>query len=110
MTLIEAGATLTGTTIDDRFLDALKDIGKASDLLNSLSSQEENVAIDLGDYAIDFDATDPKADTKTAKITKTKTATSPTDQAKSKSNVKTDELLTLFQNMDGLSFPDSDRA
>ncbi|MEG3970226.1 DUF4347 domain-containing protein [Microcoleus sp. T2B6] len=105
VTLIEMGATLTGTTIDDRFLDALQYIGQASDLLNSFSSQEEKIAIDLGDYAIDFDATDPNADTKTANTTQTKTATSPTDQAKSNSKGNTQELLSLFDKMDGLSFP-----
>jgi len=105
VTLLEAGATIANKKIDTRFLNALQDVGKVSDLLNSLSSQEGNIAIDLGDYAIDFDATDPKADTKTAKTTQTKTATSPTDQAKSKSQGKTQELLSLFQNMDGLSFP-----
>jgi Ca2+-binding RTX toxin-like protein len=105
VTLIEAGATITGETIDTGFLNALEDVGQASDLLNSLSSQEGNIAIDLGDYAIDFDATDPKADSKTAKTTHTKTATSPTDQAKSKSQGKIQELLSLFPKMDGLSFP-----
>ncbi|MEG4235475.1 calcium-binding protein [Microcoleus sp. Pol11C3] len=105
VTLIEVGATIAKKKIDTRFLNALQDIGKASDLLNSLSSQEGNIAIDLGDYAINFDATNPKADSKTAKTTKTKTAESPTDQAKSKSKGKTQEFLSLFQKMDGLSFP-----
>ena len=105
VTLLEAGATLANKNIDTRFLDAVQYIGQASDLLPSLSSQEGNLAIDLGDYAIDFDATNPTADTKTAKTTKTKTVAAPTDQAKSKSKGKTQQLLTLFQNMPGLSFP-----
>ncbi|MCL1467457.1 DUF4347 domain-containing protein [Argonema galeatum] len=105
VTLLEAGATVAGKKIDTRFLDGIEYIGKASDLLKDISSQNGNIAIDLGDYAIDFDATDPKADTKTAKTTQTKSAASSTDQAKSKSQGKTQELLSLFQKMDGLSLP-----
>ncbi len=106
VTLIEAGATLAGKKIDTRFLDAIEAVDKASQLLRELAVQDGTIKIDLGDYQVDFDATNPNADSQNAQKTNTKSpGASPTEQAKSKTNGKVAEFLSTLQNMPGLSFP-----
>jgi hypothetical protein len=103
VTLLEAGATAAGYKIDTRFLDALGYVIEATDLINDIAAQDGNIMIDLGDYELDFDPTDSNADLKNAQKTQVKTAASSTEQAKS--NSKTKALFSLFDKMEGLSFP-----
>ncbi|MEG4048095.1 hypothetical protein QUA25_25775, partial [Microcoleus sp. Pol17C6] len=105
VTLLEAGMALTGTKVNGSFLTAVDAVGKASQLIGELAAQDGNIKIDLGDYEVGFDATDPKADPSKATKKSTKTLGSPTDQAKSKSKGKVTEFLSTLQNMPGLQFP-----
>ena len=105
VTLLETGMALTGTKVNTSFLTAVDAVGKASQLIGELAAQDGNIKIDLGDYEVGFDATDPKADPSKATKKSTKTLGSPTDQAKSKSKGKVTEFLSTLQNMPGLQFP-----
>ncbi|QIZ72379.1 DUF4347 domain-containing protein [Oxynema aestuarii] len=103
VTLIEVGAKITGNDIDTSFLDSLEYVIQANSLLVDLANSGGNITIDLGDYELDFDPTNPNAELKNAPKTQVKTTASSLEQAKS--NSTTQELFNLFGKMDGLSFP-----
>ncbi|MEB3826395.1 hypothetical protein, partial [Phormidium sp. CCY1219] len=103
VTLLEMGAAITGNEIDTSFLDSLEQIVKANGLLTDLADTGGNITIELGDYELDFDPTNPNAELKNAKKTQIKTTASSLEQAKS--NSTTQELFELFGKMDGLSLP-----
>jgi len=102
VTVLEMAETLSGRTIDSRFIDAITALDQAGQALNKIGNTAGNIMIDLGSHSagqVNTDASQAALQQQSVTLTQS----GSTAQASQNSEVNT--FLTALNKVEGLGFP-----